>query len=451
MIQLVERNSFGRIKEFRMHDILRELAVHLCQKDCFGVTYEDKCGKSLEMDVRRLVLHKVTKDIYQRLSGMHRFRTVITVDNSVPTFTILPLLCKKSRYMTVLELSGLPIEKIPVAIGDLFNLCHLGLRNSKVKMLPMSVDKLSNLLTLDLARSDIHEVPSGIVKLKKLRHLFVEKKIDPNWRAFKCSSGVHIASGLGNPTNLQTLRALEAHDGSIRHLGELRQLRSLRLWNVKGIYCGRIRDSLVQMRYLSNLSVSASDENEVLLLNVLPNLRKLVLRGRLAEGALNESLLFQPVGGQNLYRLSLSWSQLREDPLPSLSRLSNLTQIHFTRAYNGEHLAFLTRWFPKLKTPQLGDLPNLKQLEIQRGAMANLERLFLINLNSMMEVPPGIEFLMPLQRLGFHEITNEGMKRLRYDVHYCRSRKRTDPIAHSVWDSSAFLRRHLLLVPPPLR
>ncbi|XP_044427567.1 disease resistance protein RPM1-like [Triticum aestivum] len=413
MIQLVERNSFGRIKEFRMHDILRELAVHLCQKDCFGVTYEDKCGKSLEMDVRRRVLHKVTKDIYQTLSGMHRFRTVITVDNSMPTFTILPLLCNKSRYMTMLEFSGLPIEKIPDAIGDLFNLRHLGLRNSKVKMLPMSVDKLSNLLTLDLARSDIHEVPSGIVKLKKLRHLFVEKKIDPNWRAFKCSSGVHIASGLGNLTNLQMLRALEAHDGSIRHLGELRQLRSLRLWNVKGLYCGRIRDSLVQMRYLSNLSVSASDENEVLLLNILPNLRKLVLRGRLAEGALNESLLFQPVGEHNLYRLSLSWSQLRGDPLPSLSRLSNLTQIHFTRAYNEEHLAFLTGWFPKLKTLQLRDLPNLKQLEIQQGAMASLERLFLINLNSMMDVPPGIEFLMPLQRLGFHEITSDFLLLLR--------------------------------------
>ena len=85
---------------------------------------------------------------------------------------------------------------------------------------------------------------------------------------------MHIASGLGNLTNLQTLRALEAHDGSIRHLGELRQLRSLRVLNVKGIYCGRINESLVEMQYLSYLHVSASDENEVLLLNVsLPNLK----------------------------------------------------------------------------------------------------------------------------------------------------------------------------------
>ena len=176
---------------------------------------------------------------------------------------------------------------------------------------------------------------------------------------------------------------------------------------MKGIYCGRIRDSLVQMRHLSNLSVSASDENEVLLLNVLPNLRKLVLRGRLAEGALNESLLFQPVGGQNLYALSLYWSQLREDPLPSLSRLSNLTDLQSSRAYNGEQLTFLTGWFPKLKILFLRDLPNLNRLEIQQGAMASLEEVFLTNLSSMTEVPAGIEFLLPLQYLSFLEITND--------------------------------------------
>ncbi|KAE8802386.1 Disease resistance protein RPM1 [Hordeum vulgare] len=369
MLQLVERNSFGRMKKFRMHDLVRELAIDLCKKNCFGVSYEDQCGGSLEMDGRRLVLHKLKKDIQQPFSNMHQLRTVITVGDRKSSFTLLPLLCNESRYMTVLELSGLPIEKIPDAIGDLFNLRHLSLRHSKVKMLPKSVEKLSNLLTLDLYRSDIHELPSGIVKLKKLRHLFAERVFDPYWRDLKCGSGVHISSGLGNLTNLQTLQALEAQDDSLRHLGELRQMRSLRLWNVKGIYCGLISKSLVHMRYLSYLSVNASDENEVLSLNVcLPSLQKLSLRGRLAEGALDESPLFQAGGGQNLYELSLSWSQLREDPLPSLSRLSDLTRLEFSKVYNGEQLAFLAGWFPKLKILILRDLPKLSRLEIEEGA-----------------------------------------------------------------------------------
>ncbi|KAF7097795.1 hypothetical protein CFC21_099585 [Triticum aestivum] len=365
MLQLVKRNSFGRTKEFRMHDILRELAVDLCQKDCFGVTYEDKCGGSLDMDGRRLVMHKLKKDIQHSFSSIHQLRTVIVVDDNMPSFTLLPLLCKKSRYMTMLELSGLPIEKIPDAIGDLFSLCHLGLRNSKVKMLPRSIEKLSNLLTLDLYRSDIHYLPSGVVNLKKLRHLFAEQMNYLDWRDIHSHSGMTIPIGLGNLTNLQTLRTLEVQGESVRHLGELRQLRSLRLSNVKGIYCGRIRESLVHMQYLSKLSVNASDENEVLLLNALPpNLQTLSLRGRLEQGSLDESPLFQSDGGQNLCALALSWSQLRKDPLPSLSLLSNLTLLHFTRAYNGEQLTFLTGRFPKLKILFLRDLPNLNQLEI---------------------------------------------------------------------------------------
>ncbi|KAF7092981.1 hypothetical protein CFC21_095421 [Triticum aestivum] len=414
MLQLVERNTFGRMKTFRMHDILRDLALDLCQKNCFGVTYDSKCEGSLEMVGRRLVVHKLKKKKKnQPISGIHQLRTVITLDNSMPSSTI-PLLFTESRYITVLELRGLPIEEIPEAIGDLFNLRHLGLRGSKVKMLPKSIEKLSNLLTLDLYESDIHELPSGIVKLKKLRHLFAERVIDPTCREFKWGSGMCIPNGLGNLTNLQTLQALEAQDESLRHLGELRQMRSLRLWNVKGTYCGLIGESLVQMQYLAYLDVAASDKNEVLSLNVcLPSLQKLSLRGRLAEGALDESPLFQAVGGQNLYELSLYWSQLREDPLPSLSRLSNLTCLRLMRAYNGEQLAFLTGWFPKLKVLWLRDLPNLNRLEIQEGAMASLERLVLSNLRSMTEVPAGIEFLMPIQYLAFWQITGDFLALLR--------------------------------------
>ncbi|VAH99111.1 unnamed protein product [Triticum turgidum subsp. durum] len=220
MLQLVERNTFGRMRRFRMHDILRDLAADLCKKNCFGVTYEDICRGSLKMGGRRLVLHKLKKGTLQSISGIHQLRTMITLEDSISSFTLLSQLCKESRYMTVLELCSLPIDQIPYAIGDLFNLRHLGLRDTKVKMLPKSVEKLSNLLTLDLGRCDIHELPCGIMKLNKLRHLFAEKIV--GWREFKCGSGMCIPNGLGNLIHLQTLQALEVHDESARHLGELK-------------------------------------------------------------------------------------------------------------------------------------------------------------------------------------------------------------------------------------
>ncbi|CAM0913503.1 unnamed protein product [Alopecurus aequalis] len=414
MLQLVERNTFGRIKKFRMHDILRELAVDLCRNDHFGVTYEeDKSRISLEKAGRRLVVHKLKKNIEQSIPRIHQLRSIIALGNTMPSSNLLPLLSEKSRYMTVLELSGLHIEKIPYAIGDLFNLRHLGLRNSKVKMLPESVEKLSNLLTLDLHNSDVHKLPSGVAKLMKLRHLFAQKFIDPSGRVTQSVSGVSIHKGLGNLTSLHTLQALEVHDDSVRQLGELRQLRSLRLLNVKRIHCGRLCKSLVQMQFLSTLYLNATDENEVLQLNALPpNLQKLGLRGRLHAETLHESPLFQAIG-KNLYSLDLYWSQLVEDPLPSFSRLTNLTGLFFTKAYNGEQLVFREEWFPNLKALQLMDLPCLKRLEIEQGAMATLERLYLVNLNSMMEVPPSIEVLVTLQYLGFYEITSGFLALLR--------------------------------------
>jgi disease resistance protein RPM1 len=397
MLQLVENNSFGRIKSFKMHDILRELAVDLCRKDCFGVTYEeDKYGGSLDKNGRRLVIHKLKKDVEQSISSVDQLRSFIALDNTMPSSTILPLLLVKSRYMTVLELDGLPIVEIPYAIGDLFNLRHLGLRNSKVKMLPKSVEKLSNLLTLDLANSCINELPGEIVKLKKLRHLFAQKVYDP-FAGFSCS-GVSISKGLGNLINLQTLQALVVEDESLRQLGELRQLRSLRLLNVKTNYCGSICESLVQMQLLSHLDLHASAFS-VLLLNALPsNLQKLRLHGQLDKETLQSV-------GQNLYSISLSWSRLVEDPLLSLSRLTNLTELYFINAYIGEQLVFRKEWFPNLKTLFLEDLPHLKRLEIEEGAMVTLEKLFLSDLKSMTKVPLSIQFLVTLQYLGFDKIT----------------------------------------------
>lgn len=233
-----------------------------------------------------------------------------------------------------------------------------------MKHLPKSIDKLSNLLTLDFYGSEIQELSPGIVKLNKLGHLFAEKDITlGRIQDILYARGVCIPIGLGNLKNIQTLQALEVQSESIMQLRELRQLRSLRIWNVKGIYCEHLCKSLVQMQFLSYLDVNASDENEVLVLNALPtNLQKLSLSGRLAEGTLSRgSTLFQAME-RNLYSLSLSWSQLGEDPLPSLSRLANLTVLHFLRAYNGEKMAFLTGWFPKLKHLSLRDMPDLKQL-----------------------------------------------------------------------------------------
>lgn len=419
MLQLVEKNTFGRIRSFKMHDIVRELAIDLCRRECFGVAYncKHKCNQPLdEKDERRMVIHGLDKDTNQDILRECHLRSFIALDKRVITAFdkgILPLVVDKYRYMSVLDLSWLPVDNVPDAISDLFNLRHLGLRDSKVRLLPNSIEKLSNLLTLDLYSSKIQELPRGIVKLNRLRHLFADRENDRYGRDLRSRTGVCIPKGLGKLRELQTLQAIEVRDeGTVRRLGELRQMRSIRIFGVKGSHCKVLCESLLQMEFLTNLDIMASDENEVLQLNGLkplpPNLQKLTLRGRLEQQGMILGAAAAAARGPNhsLYSIHLSWSQLVEDPLPNLSQWSKLTELWLTRAYMGEQLTFLQGWFPSIKKLYLRDMPNLKRLEIHQGTMEGLQQLLLLNLRSMVKVPPGIEFLQPtLNFLGFGEIS----------------------------------------------
>lgn len=407
MLQPEECNSFRRIRSCKMHDIVRQLAIDLSRKESFGLAYEYGNHGILDTNTRRLAVSKCRNDIWLHLQ-LPRLRSCIIFDEAMPSSRILDSVADKSKYIVVLELRGLSVEKVPSAVGYLFNLCYLGLRDSKVKILPKSIEKLSKLLTLDIVNNMIQELPHGIVKLKNLRHLLVERIVDPSHRSFICRHGMRIRKGLSNLTNLQTLNTIEAQDDSIKELGELRQLRNLRICNMKETHCEQFCSSLLEMQLLNQLHISMSDEDEVLKLNklkTLHSLQKLIVRGRLAEGTL-KSPLFQE-GGQKLHGLYLVWSCLREDPLPSISRLSNLTEMHLTSAYNGGKLVFSKEWFPKLKSLALRDLPHLNELVIEEGALASIHIFQLVNLRKLTVVPPGLEFLASLQRLSFLQITEE--------------------------------------------
>lgn len=405
MLQLLECNSFGRIRSCKMHDIVRELAIDFSRKESFGIAYEYGNHGIIGTDTRRLAIIKCNNDILSSIKLPH-LRSCKIFDETMPSSRILHSLSDKSKYIVVLELRGLPIDKVPDAVGGLFNLCYFGLRDSKVKFLPKAIEKLCNLVTLDVYNSYIEGLPHGVVKLKNLRHLLAERINDPSWRAFRSRHGMHIPKGLLNLTNLQTLHAIEAQDQSIKDLGELTQLRTLRVWNIRSSQCERLSVSLLRLQFLCNLHIAASDEHEVLQLNSpLPNLEKLCLRGRLGEGTLESPLL--QTGGQKLCALYLIWSQLREDPLPCISRLHNLTQLNLTRTYNGDKLIFRVGWFPNLKFLLVRDLPNLLQIVIQEGSMKSIQTLQLIHLNKLMDVPHGIELLTSLQHLSFLHVTEE--------------------------------------------
>lgn len=402
MVQVVRRNTFGTILRFRMHDLVRELAILLSKKECFNSVYDETCGVvQVGSDSRRLSVLRCNNDIGSSID-QSILRTFLAFDTNMPLPSWSSFIPSKSKYMAVLDLSGLPIDAISDSVGELFNLKYLCLDNTNVKSLPKSIIKLQNLQTLSLKRTQLSDFPDGFAKLKKLRHLLIWKVQDASYKSFSSLIGVQAFVGLCNLKELQTLDFVSASKHLVEKLGNLTQLRSLCIFDVRNSYCGQLCSSLSKMPQLSKLKLKVSNENEVLQLEVLaspPPLQKLVLEGRLAEGTL-ESPLFSTCGS-TLVELRLFWCQLTENPIPPLSKLSNLTALYLTRVYNGKQLSFRVGWFPNLKRMVIWDLLQVNQIQIENGALVSLEHLVLDGLKELRDVPNGVEFLSSIREAHF--------------------------------------------------
>ncbi|KAM3393000.1 hypothetical protein ACQJBY_013930 [Aegilops geniculata] len=156
------------------------------------------------------------------------------------------------------------------------------------------------------------------------------------------------------------------------------------------------------MHQLSLLEIAASNEDEVLELEslTLSNcLKKLHLIGRFSEGTWKSP--FFSNNGDVLHRIYLFWSQLSENPVPCLSKLSNLTRILLCKAYTGQELTFQPGWFPYVKILSLDDLPHVNQICIHEGALVRLEELQISDLVELQDIPTGLEHLESLKEAGF--------------------------------------------------
>jgi disease resistance protein RPM1 len=400
MLHVAKRNSFGRIKCIRMHDLVRELAIFQSKREGFSTTYDGNNEAMLVgSDSRRVAVLQCSNGIPSNIDPS-RLRT--TFDTSRALSSWYSSISSKPKYLAVLDLSGLPIQTIPSSIGELFNLRLLCLDDTKVKELPKSATKLQNLQTVSIENAQLVKFPQGFSKLKKLRHLLVSRMQDVTYSSFKSWEGVEPFKGLWSLIELQTLWTIKASEVFVAELGNLSQLRCLGVCDVRSNYCAQLCGSLSKMCQLSRLIIRACNEDELLQLDDLtfPNpLQILTLDGRLSEGTFTSPFFLNH--GNGLLRLGLHYSQLSESPLPRLSELSNLTRLSLINAYTGQELYFQADWFLNLKELYLKNLPRLNQIRIQKGALASLESLTMNRLPELWEVPVGFRYLKSLNTVTF--------------------------------------------------
>ncbi|XP_073012271.1 disease resistance protein RPM1-like [Typha latifolia] len=412
LLQVVERNNFGRVKSCQMHDLVRELAISISVKENFCTAYDKSQMRMVNNNARRVASDEYNDSIQSSIKFSH-LRSFYLFDTANFLPTSLSWVSQSVRYLRVLDIQNAPITSLPDDIFNLFNLCYLGLRNTNVKQLSNSLGKLHKLQTLDLCYTAIKKLPSTIVELKELRHLFAEKQPDGDFRNFHSPSGVEAPKGLWHLTDLQTLQSIEATMDFVRKVGNLTQLRSFRIRSVKKIHCYELFKSISKMQFLSNLYVLASDENEYINLEALSSLphhlQKLYLKGRLQEGVL-ASPVFQSLR-VNLKWLDLLWCKLEKDPLGDISCMSSLTSLFLQRAYEGKELIFQPGWFPNLKILILIDMPCLEFISFEESVQS-LEDLGLLGLTQLKEIPQGMNSLVFLQQLNLRDMHQEFIRNI---------------------------------------
>lgn len=379
MIQVVKTNEFGRIRAFRIHNLLREMALSKCKEESFITIYTGQEKLSNASKIRHLAVHRSGEIPRNHIIRMRQLRSFFIFDNNMPSSSSLHAILSSFKFLRVLDLGEIPIDSLPNEVTNLFNLRHLDLRGTNVEELPKSIGRLRNLHTLDTRDTKIEKLPNELAKLQKLRHLLVgdyqDSDIFSYMDSFCPQKGVLLPNNICDLRELISLLGVEANEEFASKVGDLSHLRRLGVRNLREVDGEELSKSITKLTNLVHLKVASVNEEELLNLEALssppPDLQKLSLYGRL------ENMPHWFGSLTSLTHLELCWSELWEDPLPSLELLPNLLSLILLRAQGVEDQEYHSNatGFPKLKKFGLLCPSSDVDIVIQEGTMPNLHTL----------------------------------------------------------------------------
>ncbi|KAL6176085.1 hypothetical protein ACLB2K_052721 [Fragaria x ananassa] len=227
LIQAAETSTDGRVKSYRIHDLLLEIIILMSREQNFAAIEKGQ-GTICPDNVRRLSIVNTLQNVCQkRTPSRLRSLLIFGVEDSLADFPI-PKLLPDLQLLTVLDLEGARLDMFPSEVVKLLLLRYLSLRHTKVKQIPSSIKKLQNLETLDLKHSHVVELPAEILNLKRLRHLLVYRYEVESYARFNARKGVKIPAGICGLQSLQKLCFIEANQYSGALMAELGRMNQLR-------------------------------------------------------------------------------------------------------------------------------------------------------------------------------------------------------------------------------
>ncbi|KAL3497928.1 hypothetical protein ACH5RR_040660 [Cinchona calisaya] len=412
LIQVKELDHDGSIIYCNIHDILREIILTKSREQNLVTVAANGDYIRLPDNIRRLAIHRFIEN-HHEYNRFRHLRSLVMFKNKnlLIDSSLFKLFIGGSKLLNVLDLEGAELKSIPEEVFKLFHLKYLSLAHTKVEIIPQSIGKLQNLEFLNLLDTHVVELPVGILRLRKLRELLVYHHGD-------CSNnyvvrGFKAPREIGRLLSLHVLYSVDAdNEETVREIRNLTQLRELSITKLRREDGKELCSSLGKLTSLREFLVYSTKEDEILDLQhpISPTpraLQLLSLTGQLEKVPQWLSSL------QGLTIINLFGSGLREDPLESLQDLPNLVKIILNKAYEGEQLCFKVGGFQNLKQLDLTRLQQLKWVRVEKDALPCLQCLFMADCKQVNELPWGIQNLNKLQFLGFYNIGNELVTKLK--------------------------------------
>ncbi|XP_062083792.1 probable disease resistance protein RF9 [Humulus lupulus] len=392
MIQVESWGSTGRMKTCRIHDLMRDLCLSKAKEEDF-LEFVDLRNKKKDeplsvsvANVRRVAIYSFSEcadDFYHVIDRASCSLRCLTIAFGVLEWS---LDFNRFKVLRVLKLNFQLKEKSFEKIGNLIHLRFLSMHNT-IRNIPPSIANLKCLQTLNLVRCKIinHELPKGMWKLKELRHLCL-----PSY----CGYGNSLM-GLSNLRKLQTLACVRTKCLDRNDLLQLTNLKKLKIEvdsNLRTIFHD---PPIVTMDGLWDLHVQSNLPGETDIVPTIlcyPKIYKLKLWLPILK--LPEDNQFSP----NLTKLELRRCNLKNDPMPTLEKLSSLRVLSLgDNSFVGVEMVCSKGGFPQLESLQISDLNELEEWKVEEGALSSLRSLTIDQCQRLRRVPDGLRHITSVE------------------------------------------------------
>ncbi|XP_057801920.1 disease resistance protein RPP8-like [Salvia miltiorrhiza] len=367
MVQIQDLKIHDQVKSCRLHDLVREVCLRKAKEEIGLEIVKGDGGMSSESSnkPRHRVVYAKNLETSSSNQNKHVRSLFLRKVNNYGYITTPSHYWKGYQLLKTVELDATAFKRFPNSFRLLIGLKCLRIYayyGARIK-LPCWFDHLRNLEVVDMKLCWVYFPRLVSLKMDKLRY-FISAVI------FRGPTNKNMWN-----KNIECLRGISHKDLMKSTLTSSCHLREL------GIVFGRIkREELIKARAslekMQNLVILhfrwpyAYAIDIALAVPQLANLTKLKLDGKMSKCP--TATMFPP----NLSHLTLTGSQLDDDPMAELGKLPKLLFLKLQfKAYRGETMLVLCDGFPSLEALAFRDLDELKSVFIEEGGMPKLKRL----------------------------------------------------------------------------